>query len=42
MRNRIVHEYFGVDLEVLWHTVVDDLPRLQVVFQALLERDDLP
>ena len=42
MRNRIAHEYFGVDLEVLWHTVIEDLPGLQLAFQALLDRNDLP
>ena len=26
MRNKIVHEYFGVDEEILWKTVQDDLP----------------
>ena len=42
MRNRIAHEYFGVDLEVLWYTVIEDLPGLQQAFQALLDRNDLP
>ena len=42
MRNRIAHDYFGIDLEVLWHTVVEDLPKLQSAFRALLERSDLP
>ena len=26
MRNKIVHEYFGVDTEILWKTIQDDLP----------------
>ena len=29
MRNRLVHRYFDVDLEVLWHVVQNDL--LQVI-----------
>lgn len=29
MRNILIHEYFGVDTEVLWKTVQDDLPSLQ-------------
>lgn len=29
MRNKVVHEYFGVDLEVVWRTVQDDLPALR-------------
>lgn len=28
MRNRVTHEYFGVDVKVLWETVREDLPPL--------------
>jgi uncharacterized protein with HEPN domain len=28
MRNRLVHAYFDIDLDVVWATVVDDLPIL--------------
>ncbi len=28
MRNRIVHRYFGVDLDILWSVVREDLPVL--------------
>ena len=27
MRNVLVHEHFGVDLEIIWKTVADDLLR---------------
>jgi hypothetical protein len=26
MRNKVVHEYFGVDEEILWKTIEEDLP----------------
>ncbi len=26
MRNKIVHEYFAVDEEILWEAVKEDLP----------------
>ena len=29
MRNKLIHQYFGVDLEVLWRTVQEDLPSLR-------------
>lgn len=29
MRNKIVHEYFGVDVEILWQTIKEDLPKLK-------------
>ncbi len=36
MRNRIVHDYFEVDLEVVWRTVQQDLPTLRLRVFALL------
>ena len=36
MRNRIVHDYFEVDLEVVWQTVQKDLPHLRTQIAALL------
>jgi len=29
LRNRIVHDYFGLDLEMIWHIVTSDLPELK-------------
>lgn len=29
MRNRLIHEYFGVDLSVVWTTCMEDLPILK-------------
>jgi len=29
MRNILIHEYFGVDLNIIWHTIVEDLPVLR-------------
>ncbi|RXK88631.1 DUF86 domain-containing protein [Chlorobaculum sp. 24CR] len=26
MRHRLVHDYFGIDLEQVWNTVHEDLP----------------
>ena len=26
LRNRIVHEYFGVDLQIIWQILKKDLP----------------
>jgi uncharacterized protein with HEPN domain len=28
MRNKVVHEYFVVDLKVVWETAVSDVPAL--------------
>ncbi len=36
MRNRVVHDYFEVDLEIVWQTVQSDLPTLRNQIAALL------
>ena len=36
MRNKLIHEYFGVDLEVLWRTVQEDLPPLRDAIRRVL------
>lgn len=36
MRNKLAHDYFGVDLEVIWRTVQEDLPDLQVAIARML------
>lgn len=39
MRNRLVHVYFDINLELLWKTVTDDLPPLVVRLEAVLKQD---
>lgn len=36
MRNKIIHEYFGIDYEVVWGTIHEDLPKLKESVQKLL------
>lgn len=40
MRDVLVHDYFRVDLEVVWLTLVQDLPPLTKRIQALLNELD--
>ena len=35
LRNRIVHDYFGLDLEIIWEVIRHDLPELQVRLETL-------
>lgn len=37
MRDKMTHEYFSVDLEVVWRTVHDDLPPLRDTAKKILE-----
>jgi len=41
MRNRLVHGYFAVDLDILWTVAHDDLPELIATLEELVEDDPL-
>lgn len=36
MRNRLVHEYFGVNLDIVWSVAQDDLPGLIAMLENLI------
>ena len=36
MRNLLVHEYFGIDIEEVWSTAENDLPLLRPLVEAML------
>ena len=40
MRNVLIHAYFGVDLKIIWQTIVEDLPVLRVELQKLAPLDE--
>ncbi|MBI4765713.1 MAG: DUF86 domain-containing protein [Deltaproteobacteria bacterium] len=35
LRNRIVHDYFGLDLEIIWFIITSDLPDLKKKIQKI-------
>ena len=37
LRNILVHDYLGIDLETVWAVVTDKLPELKTVAQAALK-----
>jgi uncharacterized protein with HEPN domain len=37
MRDKLIHEYFGVDVEILWKTAKDDIPPLKNVIQDMMK-----
>ncbi|MDF5732552.1 MAG: DUF86 domain-containing protein [Rhizonema sp. PD38] len=41
MRNVMTHEYFQVDLEIIWNTIQDSLPLLIPQIQNLMEREGI-
>lgn len=38
MRNRVAHEYWGIDLEIIWGVVTDEVQPLIQPLQELLEQ----
>lgn len=39
MRNRIVHAYFEIDIELVWRVVEDDLPKLITRLERIVPPD---
>jgi len=37
MRDKVVHEYFGVDLKVVWKTATDHIAEIRPLIQKVLE-----
>ena len=40
LRNVIVHEYFGVDLDVVWNVIEHDLPGLKRKIEKILALEE--
>lgn len=38
LRNRIVHDYEGVNLKLIWEIISDDIPELQQELIAIKKR----
>ena len=39
LRDKLIHDYFGVNLDVVWKTATVDLPSLQAGVAAVLEAE---
>ena len=35
MRDKLIHDYFGVDIEVVWNTAMDDIMKLEKEIKQL-------
>jgi len=40
MRDRLIHDYFGVDYTIVWDVATSKLPDLRVKLQALLKESE--
>jgi uncharacterized protein with HEPN domain len=41
MRHKLAHDYFEVDLRIVWDTVKFDLPQLKNLLKEILEKESL-
>jgi uncharacterized protein with HEPN domain len=41
MRNKVIHEYFGVDTEIVWKTAKKQIPTLKKKIFTLLKHESL-
>lgn len=39
MRNRLIHAYFDIDLDVVWITVTEDIPPLIEELEKIIQRE---
>ncbi len=38
-RNKIIHNYFGIDFNIIWDIIKEDAPRLKKDIQEILEKE---
>jgi uncharacterized protein with HEPN domain len=39
MRDKMIHEYFGVNLKIVWQTIEEDLPPLGAAIKKLVDEE---
>ena len=39
-RDKLIHSYFGVDLDVVWDIVTIDIPRLRQQIEEIIEKEE--
>jgi uncharacterized protein with HEPN domain len=42
MRDKLIHDYLGVDIDAVWDTVKEDIPILKNKLKDLLEKGEKP
>jgi uncharacterized protein with HEPN domain len=42
MRDKLIHHYFGIDLQVVWKTVKEEVPQLIPVIEEIVVREYKP
>jgi uncharacterized protein with HEPN domain len=37
MRNRLIHDYIGTDLQLVWNIIVNELPSFEISLQEIYQ-----
>jgi len=37
MRDKLIHDYFNTDVEIIWKAVKEDVPQLKILISKVLE-----
>ena len=37
MRDKLIHDYMGVDVDVVWRTIQEDIPLIKSLFQNIVK-----
>ena len=37
LRDILIHEYFGIDQEIIWDVVINKLPELKIIIKEMLK-----
>lgn len=41
MRDKLIHDYFGVDLDAVWDTIKKDIPVLKDKIKSIFEKEGI-
>lgn len=39
MRDKLIHDYMGIDVDAVWETVEKDIPHLKIAIQKVIEQE---
>jgi len=39
MRDKLIHEYFGVNYKIVWETVIKEIPKLKKNIEEILTEE---
>ena len=39
MRDRLIHDYFGVDYDLVWDVVINKIPSLRLAIEQIIETE---